>query len=95
MKPQVCVGLTMKSLDYLWGGLPIINTIQGDTHKICEEEKIGWNLSYNNYKEVVKKMCLENSSEQIQRRANVNKAYLKYFTQSKFNEVLDSSIKEK
>ena len=31
MKTSVCVGLTMKSLDYLAGGLPLLNTIAGDT----------------------------------------------------------------
>lgn len=33
MKPSVVVGLTMKSLDYMCAGLPIINTIKG-TQKI-------------------------------------------------------------
>lgn len=31
MKPSVLVGLTMKSLDYFAGGLPLLNTIEGDT----------------------------------------------------------------
>lgn len=43
MKPSVFVGLTMKSMDYFEGGLPIINTIRGDTWNFVEKEKIGIN----------------------------------------------------
>lgn len=43
MKDTVRVGLTMKSLDYLSYGLPLINNIPGDTEKLVREEKIGFN----------------------------------------------------
>lgn len=45
MKPTVCVGLTMKSIDYLAGALPLINTIQGDTWDLVEQRGIGVNWS--------------------------------------------------
>lgn len=45
MKSSVCVGLTMKSIDYLAGGLPLINTIPGDTWNHIEKEKFGLNWS--------------------------------------------------
>ena len=45
MKPSVCVGLTMKSIDYLEFGVPILNNIKGDTWDIVEREGIGYNLS--------------------------------------------------
>ena len=45
MKPGVCVGLTMKSADYLAAGLPLINNIPGDTWDAVEREKIGLNCS--------------------------------------------------
>ena len=45
MKPYVCVGLTMKSIDYMESGLPLINNIQGDTWEIVDKNKIGINLS--------------------------------------------------
>ena len=44
MKESVCVGLTMKSIDYMEFGLPIINNIVGDTWDIIEKEKIGINI---------------------------------------------------
>ena len=37
MKDSVCVGLTLKSMDYLAGGLPIINNIPGDTWELAVE----------------------------------------------------------
>ena len=45
MKSTVCVGLTMKSIDYLAGGLPLINTIPGDTWDLIERYQFGinWN----------------------------------------------------
>lgn len=43
MKSTVCVGLTMKSIDYLAGGLPLINTIPGDTWDLIDQYGFGLN----------------------------------------------------
>jgi glycosyltransferase involved in cell wall biosynthesis len=43
MRSTVCVGLTMKSIDYLCGGLPLINTIPGDTWDLIEQCGFGLN----------------------------------------------------
>ena len=53
MKDSVMVGLTMKSMDYMCGGLPMINTIKGDTAKICDEYLVGYNLSKDSINEIV------------------------------------------
>lgn len=45
MKKSVCVGLTMKSIDYLEFGLPIINNIHGDTWDAVEVYNIGMNYT--------------------------------------------------
>ena len=44
MKEGVAVGLTMKSIDYLAYGLPLINNIPGDTRDLVEEAGIGVNF---------------------------------------------------
>jgi len=44
MKPCVCVGLTIKSMDYLQMGLPILNTIKGDTEGLVEKFRCGYNV---------------------------------------------------
>ena len=43
MKPTVCVGLTMKSIDYFAGALPVINSIPGDTWELIDRNKFGFN----------------------------------------------------
>lgn len=48
MKDSVCVGLTMKSMDYFEFGLPIINNVRGDTWKIIEKYNCGINVNENN-----------------------------------------------
>lgn len=44
MKGDVSVGLTIKSIDYVSYGLPLINNIKGDTWGLVEEKKIGMNI---------------------------------------------------
>ena len=44
MKSSVCVGLTMKSLDYFAGALPLLNTIQGDTADLVSRCGAGINI---------------------------------------------------
>lgn len=44
MNKNVCVGLTMKSIDYMEYGLPLINNIYGDTWLIIQKERIGYNI---------------------------------------------------
>ena len=44
MKSSVCVGLTMKSVDYFRFGLPIINNIPGDTRQLVQKNGIGVQL---------------------------------------------------
>lgn len=47
MKSEISVGLTIKSIDYMSYGLPLINNIKGDTWKLVEDNKIGMNVSDN------------------------------------------------
>lgn len=93
MKSSVVVGLTMKSLDYMCGGLPLINTIQGDTKKLCEEENIGVNIDEHNIKEVAYKVCNESEQELRKRRDNIKNIYIKYFSKESFFKQLDKVLK--
>lgn len=45
MKNTVKVGLTIKSMDYLSCGLPLLNNIQGDTWSLVEKEQVGINFA--------------------------------------------------
>lgn len=44
MKKSVCVGLTMKSIDYIQHGIPMINNIPSDTKEMVEKNEIGINV---------------------------------------------------
>lgn len=44
MKPDVCVGLTMKSVDYFRHDLPILNNIPADTAELVDREQVGLNV---------------------------------------------------
>ena len=44
MKGYISVGLTIKSIDYLSYGLPLINNIKGDTARIIKNGRIGINV---------------------------------------------------
>lgn len=44
MKDTVCVGMTLKSIDYMNAGLPLLNNIKGDTHEMVKEYGIGINV---------------------------------------------------
>ena len=94
MKPSVVVGLTIKSLDYMCGGLPIINTIQGDTKQFCEMWDIGFNLSEKNIKSIAKKVCGEDLNIQLKRRHNIRNLYNTYFTKKCFFEMLDNTLNQ-
>lgn len=43
-KKSVCIGLTMKSLDYFQAGLPVINNIRGDTWELINKNNAGINF---------------------------------------------------
>lgn len=55
MKDSVCVGLTMKSMDYLEFGLPIINNIYGDTWDAVS--KYGFGINYEEKTVLVESKC--------------------------------------
>ena len=80
MKSSVCVGLTMKSLDYFQAGLPIINNIDGDTADMIEAYHIGFN-GYHALLENIEKL---QEKDYLLMRDNVRKLYYEKFTKEAF-----------
>lgn len=71
MKPTVCIGLSMKSLDYLEAGLPILNSLGGDLHRWIEENQCGINLDRENIDENVDQVLqLLNDLDSLQSMRN-------------------------
>ena len=53
LREDLAIGITMKSISYFRGGLPIINTVQGDTSRFVEECNIGINVDRHDVKSCV------------------------------------------
>lgn len=77
MKDSVFVGLTMKSLDYLSHGLPMINNIKGDTTDFVNQHGIGMNISLSSLSEDAEKICSLTQKEYDVMCENVRNLYQK------------------
>ncbi len=103
MKPGVCVGMTMKSIDYWSHGLPIINNIPGDTWKLCEEEGMGINvcaatadgkfheLKRNTQNTAIDRILKKELSDEIHKIQNRDN-YRRRFTVESMEKVLNDSL---
>lgn len=78
MKDSVCVGLTMKSMDYFESGLPIINNIHGDTWDLVSNHCVG--INYFNSKSDI------NMEYQLKMRTNTRELFEELFVINAFNE---------
>lgn len=82
MRSTVCVGLTMKSIEYFRHGLPIINSIPADTRALVEERSVGLQLE-----NVCGKAVADVSTEEnLQMRENVRTV---------FDEIFDRTVVER
>lgn len=72
------VGLTMKSIDYLENGLPLINNIAGDTSNFVNEYLIGFN--YINTDSVVEQLVNLTQTEYEEMSLASRKTWEKYLS---------------
>ena len=93
MKEAVFVGLTMKSLDYLSHGLPIINTIQGDTKQIVDQYKIGINIDRKDMQKSLDTLLSMHDKNYHDMRKTTKEVFLKYFDEDVVNKQFDEIIK--
>lgn len=94
MKESVCVGLTMKSIDYFEAGLPILNNIKGDTTQIVKKYNIGFNIYNETLKESIAKVAQLNKNEILEMKSNTRGVFEKIFTIEKFDEGISEIIKD-
>lgn len=76
MRASVCVGLTMKSVDYFRFGLPIINNIPADTEELVRVEGIGLALD----EITAQKILTMKTPDFFHMRANVRRIFDGHFT---------------
>jgi len=84
MKENVCVGLTMKSIDYLQAGLPILNNIPADTYQIVDKFQVGYNISNGNIQSVVHKVINLDNKEILTMRVEAERVYKNLFSSDAF-----------
>ena len=91
MKETVCVGLTMKSIDYFGAGLPILNNIKHDTWNIVEKHNVGFNISISNLEEVGVKVA---SMTFDMLKLNAKQVFKQYFSSEVFIERMNEVMGE-
>jgi glycosyltransferase involved in cell wall biosynthesis len=84
MKDTVCVGLTLKSLDYFHAGLPIINNIKADTTEIVDLYKTGFNITDKTIENIAKKIVNIDIEELMNMRVNTTEVYDRIFSSKEF-----------
>jgi hypothetical protein len=96
MKDSVCVGLTMKSIDYLRGGLPIINNIKYDTYNFVDRCNLGINIFKGEeiLLDNLEKVTLVSLDEINNMKINARKAFEVYFSENTFNKKLTKILNE-
>lgn len=87
MKSSVCVGLTMKSLDYFQAGLPIINNIDGDTAEMIDK----YHMGFNGYHALMKRIAELEENDYLAMRENVINLYYEQFTKEAFLKRLEEN----
>jgi len=92
MKKDVCVGMTMKSLDYFSFGIPIVNNIEGDIKKIVEKNNVGFNISNENLNDVISDIICLDQNEYNSIRANVKETHKKLFSEEEYYKKMDSYL---
>lgn len=88
MKPTVYVGISMKSVDYLEMGLPIINSLEGDLGKLIREYDCGVNIYEDGWEEKI----LQNKD--LQKRRNAVMAFREKFSCEAFYDKLSCIVDE-
>ena len=89
MKSSVCVGLTMKSVDYFRFHLPIINNIPADTQRLVENAGVGLQMS----PDCVQRLLAMTTQEHLAMRQRVAPLFAQTFERSvitrQYDEILD------
>ena len=91
MKPEVRVGITMKSVDYFCYGLPLINSIPGDTWELVERYGIGVNCRRERLLEAAEQIVGEADLFQ-EKRDQIRELYERLFTREAMEAVMRKRV---
>lgn len=91
MKKSVCVGMTMKSVDYMYAGLPMINNIKGDIWDMIEQNKLGYNCDKSTLATVASK-AIENIEQMRESRWLIHQFYVNMFSEKAYFDLMGRSV---
>ena len=92
MKDSVCVGLTLKSLDYFGGALPILNSIAADTWELVESRGVGINIDRNDLAATARQIAAITPAQQQEMGEKTLQMFQQLFTEAVFQETLLSVL---
>ena len=88
MKKDVCVGLTMKSMDYFAGGLPVLNTIEGDTRELVARYNAGIEVDRSDLAATARRVAAMTGEENVALRRNTLRMFEDHFSSDHVRAVL-------
>ena len=92
MKDSVCVGLTLKSLDYFGGALPILNSIEADTWELVENRGVGINIDRADLAATARQIAAISPAQQQAMGEKTLQMYGELFTEAVFQKTLLSVL---
>lgn len=95
MKNTVCVGLTMKSIDYFEAGLPILNNIKGDTKSLVDKFGIGFNIDISKINDISKTIANYDIRSILEMRNKTRRKFEELFTIENFNKCINEIVEFK
>lgn len=85
LKSSVFIGLTLKTIDYFNGGLPILNTVPKDTYEWVQKYHVGINLDD---KDSIDKILSYTPEEILKMKHNARDVYRRYLSQERYDKCL-------
>ena len=92
MKESVVIGLTIKSIDYLHAGLPMINSIPADTEEIIRIGQAGFQFHRNDIQTLASALAVLSPEEISILRINARAVYEQHFSIQAYEKAMDSAF---
>lgn len=93
LKNEIYVGLTTKSVDYFSVGLPILNTIRGDSEKLVEKYNAGFNVNKMTEETLIHNLLKMQRKDVQEMHQNALCLFQENFTPTIFMEKLAGQLK--
>ncbi len=77
--PDLAIGITMKSVTYLQGALPLLNTVDGDTRRYVNERNIGINVDRDNIDGTIEQILSLSQKQLEEMKANAKDIFKEVF----------------